>query len=153
MRLLAVGRLRTGPEAELYARYAARLRPPLSLTEVPEARGSVAEIRRRESASLLAALPANGRAIPLDLGGATLTSEALAELLRRWLASGREPCFLIGGAEGHDAAVLARADAVLSLGSLTWPHKLARVMLTEQLFRAQAILAGHPYHRGARPRV
>jgi len=60
-------------------------------------------------------------------------------------------CFLIGGAEGLDASVLARADAVLSLGPLTWPHMLARAMLAEQLYRAQAIRTGHPYHRTGRP--
>ncbi len=72
-------------------------------------------------------------------------------MLTRWLDSGRIVCFVIGGAEGLDAKVLDRADAVLSLGALTWPHLLARVMLAEQLFRARAIAANHPYHRAGRP--
>ena len=151
MRLLAIGRLRAGPEAELYQRYSARLRPGLAVSELAEGRGDPAERRRREGEALLAALPANAFAVTLDLGGRQPTSEAFAQSLQRWLASGREPCFLIGGAEGHAAPVLERADAVLSLGAMTWPHRLVRVMLAEQLFRAQAILSGHPYHREGRP--
>jgi 23S rRNA (pseudouridine1915-N3)-methyltransferase len=118
---------------------------------VAEGRGSPPEIRRREAATLLAALPANALAIALDLGGEETTSEGLAVALARWLETGRPVCFLIGGAEGLDPGVLARADHRLSLGRLTWPHLLARAMLAEQLYRARAIASGHPYHRGARP--
>lgn len=151
MRIIAVGRLRAGPEAELIARYATRLRPRLEITEVAEAAGGPAEAKRREAAGLLAALPANAFAVALDLGGAAPDSETFAARLDRWLGLGRPVCFLIGGAEGLDAAVLARADAVLSLGAMTWPHMLARAMLAEQLYRARAIAAGHPYHRAGRP--
>ena len=150
-RLLAVGRLRPGPEAALFARHNARLRPPLALTEIAEARGTAAEMRRREGEALLAALPERALLVALDLGGVAPTSEALAALVARWETSGRTPCFAIGGAEGLDAAVLARADHLLSLGPLTWPHALVRGLLAEQLFRAQAIRAGHPYHRAWRP--
>ncbi len=87
----------------------------------------------------------------LDLGGEAPTSEALAARLTRWEEAGRTPCFLIGGAEGLDPAVLARAEHRLSLGPMTWPHFLVRGMLAEQLYRAQAIRAGHPYHRAWRP--
>ena len=146
-----MGRLGRGPEAELFARYSARLRPPLGVTEVSEARGSAAEIRRREAGPLLAALPPQAFAVALDLGGRTPDSETLAMLLARWLESGRPVCFLIGGVEGLDASVITRADYVLSLGRLTWPHLLVRTMLAEQLFRARAIAAGHPYHRAGRP--
>jgi 23S rRNA (pseudouridine1915-N3)-methyltransferase len=137
MRLIAVGRLRAGPEAELFARYNARLRPAMHVTEVPEHAGSPMEAKRREGAALLAALPAG--------------AHGLAVLLGRWRDTGRIPCFLIGGAEGLDATVLARADLALALGRLTWPHMLVRVLLAEQLFRAQSILANHPYHRAGRP--
>ncbi|HEX5326135.1 MAG TPA: 23S rRNA (pseudouridine(1915)-N(3))-methyltransferase RlmH, partial [Acetobacteraceae bacterium] len=75
----------------------------------------------------------------------------LAAMVERWLGLGRPLCFLIGGAEGLDAPVLARADHRLSLGPLTWPHFLARAMLAEQLFRARSITSGHPYHRAGRP--
>ncbi|HEX4260155.1 MAG TPA: 23S rRNA (pseudouridine(1915)-N(3))-methyltransferase RlmH [Acetobacteraceae bacterium] len=151
MRVIAVGRAgRDAPEAVLFARYARRMRPPLGLTEIAEARGAVAEIRRREAEALLAALPRDGFAVALDLAGAAPGSEALALLLERWLGFGRPVCFLIGGAEGLHEGVIARADATLSLGPLTWPHLLARAMLAEQLFRARAIASGHPYHRGGR---
>jgi 23S rRNA (pseudouridine1915-N3)-methyltransferase len=135
------------------ARYAARLRPPLVVTELAEARGSQAEIRRREGAALLAALPANAFAVALDLGGEALDTEAFAARLTRWLEGGRPLAFLIGGAEGLDGAVMARADAVLSLGRMTWPHLLARALLAEQLYRARSLAAGHPYHRAARPPI
>lgn len=148
MRLVAVGRLRPGPEAELFQRYQIRLRPQLQLTEVLEGQGAPLEIKRREGLALLAALSPGAFAVALDLGGAAPDSEGLARLMERW--EGRA-CFLIGGAEGLDAPVLARADHVLSLGKLTWPHMLVRVLLVEQLYRAQCILAGHPYHRAGRP--
>lgn len=137
--------------AELFADYAGRLRPKLTVQEVPDGHGAPAEIKRREAASLLAALPGSAFAVALDMDGAAPDSAELARLLDRWLAAGRPVCFAIGGAEGLDAAVLARADARLSLGRLTWPHMLVRVMLAEQLFRARAIASGHPYHRAGRP--
>jgi len=106
-------------------------------------------LRRRESAALLAALPARGFVVALDRHGETPDSVGLAQLLARWRGLGREPCFLIGGAEGLADALIGRADHVLGLGPMTWPHMLARVLLVEQLYRAQAIAAGHPYHRDA----
>ena len=151
LRLLAVGRIGRGPEAELFARYAARLRPPLAVTELPDGRGRPAEIKRREAAALLAAVPDGAFVVALDQDGTAPTSEAFSRLLDRWLESGKAVCFVVGGAEGLAAEVLARADAKLSLGTLTWPHMLARVMLAEQLYRARAISAGYPYHRAGRP--
>jgi 23S rRNA (pseudouridine1915-N3)-methyltransferase len=151
LRLIAVGRLRDGPEAELFARYNARLRPRFAVTEIAEARGASAEVKRRETEALLAALPDPGFVIALDAAGAMPDSEELARLLERWLGTGRTVCFLIGGAEGLDGPAIARADYVLSLGRLTWPHFLARVMLAEQVYRARSIAAGHPYHRAGRP--
>ncbi len=121
------------------------------MSEIAEGRGAPAEAKRREAEALLAALPAGGFAVALDLGAPAPSSEALAAALVRWTERGKPICFLIGGADGLDARVLARADHVLSLGPMTWPHMLVRVMLAEQLFRAQAINAGHPYHRAGRP--
>jgi 23S rRNA (pseudouridine1915-N3)-methyltransferase len=151
LRLIAVGKLHNGPEAELFARYNARLRPRFAVTEMAEARGAPAEVKRREGAALLAALQGGEFVVALDSGGASPDSEELAHLLERWLATGRTPCFLIGGTEGLDAPVIARADYVLSLGRPTWPHFLLRAMLAEQIFRARSIAAGHPYHRAGRP--
>jgi 23S rRNA (pseudouridine1915-N3)-methyltransferase len=151
MQLIAVGRLRDGAEAELFARYNARLRPKLAVTEIAEAAGSPDEMKRREAAGLLAALPKNAWAVALDLAGANPDSEMLAVQMEAWLGGGRPLCFLIGGAEGLDRSVLERADAILSFGRMTWPHRLVRVMLAEQLFRARSIASGHPYHRSGRP--
>jgi len=151
LRVIAIGRQKDTPEATLFTRYATRMRPNLTLTELHEARGAPAEIRRREAGALLGALPAGAFAVALDQAGDAPDSARLAQLLDRWLALGRPICFLIGGAEGLDASILARADVILSLGAMTWPHFLVRAMLAEQLYRARAIAAGHPYHRAGRP--
>ncbi len=119
--------------------------------EIAEARGSAAEVRRREGAALLAALPPGAITVALDLGGAAPGSEAFAALLERLAGTGRPLAFLIGGAEGLDPAVLARAEHRIALGPMTWPHFLVRGMLVEQLYRAQAIRGNHPYHRAWRP--
>jgi len=150
-RLLAIGRIKPGPEAALFGQHNARLRPPLEVGEYPEARGSAAEIRRREGAAILAALPAGALLVAMDLGGAAPTSEALAALTTRWMEAARPLAFAIGGAEGLCPTVLERAEYSLSLGPLTWPHFLVRGLLAEQLFRAQCIRDGHPYHRAWRP--
>jgi len=149
--VVAVGRAGPAPEAALFDRYATRLRPRLALLEIPDAKGSAAEIRRREGEKILAAVPDGALLVALDLGGSAPDSAALADLLSRWSATGRALVFAIGGAEGLDPTILARADARLSLSRLTLPHLLARVLLAEALFRAQAIATGHPYHRAWRP--
>jgi 23S rRNA (pseudouridine1915-N3)-methyltransferase len=151
MRVIAVGRARGGPEAELFARYGARIRPALDLTELADGKGAPAEIKRREGEALLAALPAQAFKIALDLDGEMLDSPNLATRLEGWLGLSRPICFLIGGAEGLDRPLLTRADFTLSLGRMTWPHLLVRAMLAEQIYRARSIAAGHPYHRSGRP--
>jgi 23S rRNA (pseudouridine1915-N3)-methyltransferase len=151
MRVIAVGRSRDGPEAELFNRYCARIRPALTLTEIADGKGAPAEIKRREGEALLAALPAQSFTIVLDLEGEMLDSTAFAARLEGWLTLSRPIRFLIGGAEGLDGIVLARSDFILSLGRMTWPHLLVRAMLAEQIYRARSITAGHPYHRGGRP--
>ena len=148
---MAVGRIGRGPEAELFTRYNDRLRPKLAVHEIAEGRGSAGEIKRREAEAILAAVPANALAIALDLGAAAPDSERFAATLTSWIELARPLAFVIGGAEGLDRTVITRADHTLSLGPLTWPHMLVRVMLAEQLFRARAIATGHPYHRAGRP--
>jgi 23S rRNA (pseudouridine1915-N3)-methyltransferase len=123
----------------------------LTLVELPDGVGGAAEIKRREADALLAACKAEEFVVALDAGGVMPDSPELARLLGKWLEQSRKIAFVIGGAEGLDARVLARAGAVVSLGKLTWPHMLVRAMWAEQIFRAQAILAGHPYHRAGRP--
>lgn len=152
MRLLAIGKAPSkAPEMEIFARYAKRIRPALTLVEFADGQGSAAEIKRREGEAILAALKPDEFLIAMDLDGAVPDSPGLAKALANWLERSKKLAFVIGGAEGLDAPVLARAGAKLSLGSLTWPHMLVRPMLAEQIYRAQSILAGHPYHRAGRP--
>ncbi len=142
LRLFAVGRMRPGPESALFERYARRLHPGLVVSEIPDAKGP---------AGLLAALPAEGIVVALDEAGEAPDSAGFAALLAGWQERARPVCFVIGGAAGLEGVVIARAETSLSLGRMTWPHLLVRGMLAEQLYRAQSILAGHPYHRAGRP--
>jgi len=151
VRLLAIGKQRQSAEAELFERYARRIKPALLLQAFNEATGSPAEIKRREAAVLLAAVAPKDFVVALDEGGDAPDSVRLAAMLGKWGADGARICFIIGGAEGLDGSVIARADAILSLGALTWPHLLVRPMLAEQIYRAQMINMGHPYHRAGRP--
>lgn len=147
--LAAVGRAKNGPERALFEQYASRLKLPFDVREVEEKRPlSSAERKAREADLLLACVPAGAVVIALDERGKLYGSEDFAAAYGGWLERGA-PCvaFLIGGADGHGDAVRARADTLLSLGKMTWPHMLVRAMLAEQLFRAQSILDGHPYHR------
>ena len=147
--ILAIGRLRRGPLYELQALYNGRLSPPATIVELEEKRRlPPAELKLREGELILGALPAGARLVALDAGGAAWTSRDFAERLAGWRDRGAGTlAFAIGGAEGLGQPVIARADAVMSLGAMTWPHLLVRGMLLEQLYRAQQILAGHPYHR------
>jgi 23S rRNA (pseudouridine1915-N3)-methyltransferase len=152
--VLAVGRLRDGPEAALTGDYLARATRagrslglgPFTQREVEDRRGGG---MASEAALLAEALPRDALRIALDERGRALTSPALAGLLADWRDRGtRDAAFVIGGAEGLARDLVAGADLVLSLGPMVWPHALARAMLAEQLYRAVTILAGSPYHRG-----
>jgi 23S rRNA (pseudouridine1915-N3)-methyltransferase len=147
--IAAVGRARAGPTRNLFEHYLRRLAWPVSLKEVEERRPlSSDRLKQREAELLLAALPAAARIVALDQRGKALTSADFADLIGRWRDDGvRDLAFVIGGADGLDDRVRDRAHYVLSLGPMTWPHLLVRGLLAEQLYRAQQILAGHPYHR------
>jgi 23S rRNA (pseudouridine1915-N3)-methyltransferase len=151
MHLIAIGKLGNSPEGALFERYNTRLRPRLTVVELSEERGPPLVAKRKEGAALLDALPRTAFVVALDLGGNELSSEGFASCLRQWTGLSRTICFLIGGAEGLDASVLTRADYLLSFGTMTYPHMLIRAMLAEQLYRANTILEGHPYHRAGRP--
>ena len=113
-----------------------------------EVRASQVILKRAEAELLLAAIPQGSVVVALDERGKALSSEAFAAKMGAWRDQGAaDIAFLIGGADGHGDAVRARADFLLALGPMTWPHMLVRGMLTEQIYRAQQILAGHPYHR------
>lgn len=133
----------------MFQHYGRLVRPALLVKEVEEKRPlPVAERKDREAELLLAAIPAGAVVVALDEHGQMLASTAFAARLGRWRDDGTgDLAFAIGGADGHGAALKARADLLLSLSPMTWPHLLVRGMLAEQLWRAQAILTGHPYHR------
>jgi 23S rRNA (pseudouridine1915-N3)-methyltransferase len=121
----------------------------VTIVEIEEKRRlPPAALKEREAALILAALPSGARLVALDERGEAWTSREFAQRLAAWRDGGAGAlAFAIGGADGLGGAVIERADAVLSLGAMTWPHFLARGILLEQLYRAQQILAGHPYHR------
>ncbi|HEV8391049.1 MAG TPA: 23S rRNA (pseudouridine(1915)-N(3))-methyltransferase RlmH [Dongiaceae bacterium] len=155
LRILAVGRARSGPESALIAEYQKRLHWPLAIEEVEEKRPlSGAELKAREGALLQAAIDRAAKAggkpilVALDERGKMLGSRDFAARLKAWEEQGApEILFLLGGADGLAPEIRDQATFVLSLGQMTWPHLLARAMLVEQIYRAQQILAGHPYHR------
>jgi len=159
MRLLiaAVGRLKDGPERTLYRRYAERIGQagrgvalgPLDLIEIGESRTAGAKARADEEAQrLLDKVRSADFLIVLDERGRQFSSEGFAGFIRDARDRGVGlAAFLIGGPDGHGEAVRKEAGLLLSLGSLTLPHGLTRLVLAEQLYRAVTILAGHPYHR------
>lgn len=153
-RLIAVGERMPRWVADGFAEYVKRLSHelPLELVEIKSGtRGKGRDAVRAaadEGAAMLAALPRDAQVIALDGRGAAWSSEQLAEQLANWRMTGRDLAFLIGGPGGHSCEVLQRADQRWSLGPLTLPHMLARLIVAEQLYRAVTILNGHPYHRG-----
>ena len=124
---------------------------PLELVELkPGARGKGRDDVRAmhdEGVAMLALLPRDTHVIALDGRGKAWSSEELAAQLASWRMAGRDLAFLIGGPDGHAPDVLTRADQTWSLGPLTLPHMLVRLVLAEQLYRASTLLSGHPYHR------
>ncbi len=153
MTLIAVGRAKPGPHRDLFEHYAERLGHGLlgglRLKEVEERRPlPPVELKRREAELLLGARPKDARLVALDERGKTVASGDFAALLGRWRDDGvGDLAFAIGGAGGLDASVREAAALTLALGPMTWPHLLTRALLAEQLYRAQSILTGHPYHR------
>jgi 23S rRNA (pseudouridine1915-N3)-methyltransferase len=155
--LFAVGRLKAGPEKDLAARYLdrfAKAGPAIGLefsrvVEVQESRLPQAEGRKREEAAMLdKALPDGAVLILLDERGKALGSGEFAAMLGRFRDDGKRDLMIaIGGADGLDPDLVARADAQICFGRMTWPHQLVRIMAAEQLYRAVTILSGHPYHR------
>ncbi|MGP7795699.1 23S rRNA (pseudouridine(1915)-N(3))-methyltransferase RlmH [Sphingomonas sp. CLY1604] len=136
LHIVARGKIGRSPEAELVMRYLKRITWPTRVTELPDTGGKLPPVE------------AQTIRVMLDETGEVLGSMAFARRLEQWRDTGtREVRFMIGAADGFDDAERAGADLLLSFGRATWPHMLARAMLAEQLFRATAILAGHPYHR------
>lgn len=141
--------MRSSAERDLLNNFSERIRPKPLVIEVEEKRNlSGPELKSREGELLLGAVPTGAKIIALDEKGKSLSSRQLAEKLTSWIDEGvRETAFIIGGADGLDASVTTKADLVLSLSAMTWPHMMVRAMVAEQLYRVQSIQAGHPYHR------
>lgn len=150
--ILAVGKLREPHWKAAAAFYAGKLRRGYDLVETSVKDGdaslSPAGRAEREGERLLAALAGNLMPVCLDEKGEMLSSAAFADYLRRTFDAAKSPCFIIGGAYGLSETVTSRASRLISLGPMTFPHELARVLLFEQLYRADAILHGRPYHHG-----
>jgi len=151
--IVAVGRLRAGPERDLIDDYLTRFDRtgralalgPAQVIEVEDKKGGG---MAAEAALLSKAIPSGALICVMDERGKVMTSPAFADQLGGWRDQGRQDvAFVIGGADGLDPSLRGQADAALSFGKMVWPHILVRVMLSEQLYRAASILAGSPYHR------
>ncbi|MAM63347.1 23S rRNA (pseudouridine(1915)-N(3))-methyltransferase RlmH [Maritimibacter sp. UBA3975] len=151
--IVAVGRLRAGPERDLIDTYVTRFDRtgralglgPLTIHEVEDKKGGG---MIAEAALLSRAVPDGAVRVALDERGRVQTSPEFGDSLAGWRDQGRgDVAFLIGGADGLDPDLRVSCDATLSFGKMVWPHMLARAMLSEQLYRAATILAGGPYHR------
>jgi 23S rRNA (pseudouridine1915-N3)-methyltransferase len=155
--VIAVGRLKQGPERDLAAAYRKRAEAvgrglgfrEIEIVEIRESRAQDAERRRTEEAIAIAnVIPERAVVAILDQRGSNLDSAALAGLLREWRAEDRPAaCFVIGSADGLAQTMTESTKFRLAFGAATWPHQLVRVMLLEQIYRAGTILSGHPYHR------
>ncbi len=155
--IIAAGRLKPGPERSLAEDYLTRAQglgrscgvSRITVTEFGESQAATAAARMAEEGRLMmAALPPRGFSVVLDERGKAMSSTAFADVLRRHLEGGTgDMAFLIGGPDGHAPDVRESSGLTLGFGPMTWPHRLVRVMLLEQIYRAITILAGHPYHR------
>jgi len=153
IQIAVVGRLRDGPEAALSADYIQRAATAgkqigFKAVDLTEVEGKPAGDQRAEASALFRATPDDARRILLDERGAEWSSRQLADKLARWRDDG-VPCatFWIGGADGASQSIKDNADEKLAFGRQTWPHRLVRVMISEQIYRAVTILCGTPYHR------
>ena len=157
LHILAIGRLKAGPELALFDDYLKRARglgrscgvTDIGARDFPESKLPDARSRMTAEAGLLiGAIPDGSVRVILDEKGKALSSDDFASLVKRHLDQGTSSItFLIGGPDGHASELRRDAGLLLSLGPMTWPHRLARVMLIEQIYRAVTILVKHPYHR------
>ncbi len=146
IRIIAVGKMKSSPLLDLCDEYLKRIAWDVSIKEIGTPKASISA---QEAPLLLKQLEKPALVVALDERGETFSSPEFAKKLTGWrsLAPGNEITFLVGGADGFDNEVRKRAKFLMSFGRQTWPHMLVRVMLLEQIYRAQQILAGHPYHR------
>jgi len=149
IRILAIGRFRNEPIKQVYDNFIRRLPWPCELKEIQSSKDfPISQLKSREASLLIDSIPKKSFSIALDERGQMLTSEAFAKKIGGLRDEGlQDITFLIGGADGHGKAIYKKADLVLSLGPMIWPHLFVRAMLAEQLWRTSSILSGHPYHR------
>ncbi|MGY9000295.1 MAG: 23S rRNA (pseudouridine(1915)-N(3))-methyltransferase RlmH [Rhodospirillales bacterium] len=147
--IAAVSRMKASPEKDLWNDYARRLKWNLTIKEVEEKKQlKPAQMKIKEAELLLAALPKDAKFIAMDQNGSAISSIEFAKTIRGWQNDGiQDIAILIGGSNGLDKSILDKAALKIAMGSMTWPHMLARVMLLEQIYRAQCILDNHPYHK------
>lgn len=155
--IACIGRMKAGADKDLFDRYIDRARKmgrgmgvtEVSLTEYAESRAHSSDERKSEEASvLLNGMPSGSRLVVLDEHGKSMSSTAFSQKLEDWKNDSiQNVVFAIGGADGHGPELLARADLKITFGAMTWPHQMVRIMLSEQIYRALTIQAGHPYHR------
>ncbi|MFK5980630.1 MAG: 23S rRNA (pseudouridine(1915)-N(3))-methyltransferase RlmH [Rhizobiaceae bacterium] len=155
--ILAIGRIKSGPDLSLFERYMDRtsksgkslhLSGP-DLREFNESRSASTNLRKQEEATqLLSAVLPNSYLMALDENGRDVSSVQFAEIIRNLRDDGiRHLAIAIGGPDGHGQDLLKKANKTIRFGALTWPHQLVRILLAEQIYRATTILSGHPYHR------
>ena len=157
LHVAAIGKLKSGPEKMLAHDYASRIEAmgrkaginSLKISDFSESQGQTLQQRMTEEAGILwSALPPSSHVIALDERGSSQSSEAFAARIAKLAEQGTtDLAFLIGGADGHDPMTRKKANELMSFGAMTWPHRLVRIMLLEQIYRSVTILVNHPYHR------
>ena len=150
--ILAIGKARKTPEAALWQDWLKRCPFPASLQEfdsrLPAGLARTEDESRKMLNCVEQAQGSSKRLVGLDPNGVNISSEDLSEMIGNWRTQGVSHCFFaVGGADGHHPDLLQSCDKLISFGRVTWPHMLCRAMLAEQLYRAEMILARHPYHR------
>ena len=146
--IIAIGKMKASPELTLFDNYIKNCRWKVLLKEF-ECKNDLPSKERclKESEMLLEAVPKGAVIVAMDEKGKELSSLEFAGKMQKWLEDKGKVAFLIGGAEGHHDILRKKADYILSMGKMTWPHFMARTMLAEQIYRTKTILDGHPYHK------
>ncbi len=154
--ILAIGRMKSGPEQELFETYLKRSQKSgrqlgfggPHILQFAESRAKTTQMRKKEEAETLLSAAGSGFVIALDENGKDISSPDFAAILRQQADNGEKQLSIaIGGPDGHGSELMQRANLTLRLGKMTWPHQIARILLAEQVYRAMTILSGHPYHR------
>ena len=146
--IIAAGHLRKGPLHDLFLEYKKRIKWSLTIHEIESKKSSPQAVQQEEADKILSKIDSRATVVVMDERGNGLKSIDFAKTLQNLQDSGeRHIQFIIGGADGLTDEVRDRANILLSFGQQTWPHMMARIMLLEQIYRAQQIIVGHPYHR------